>query len=279
MDNQALSVSKSITEYLQHNERLHANQQSQQIENSKLLLELQRKLEELDRKNQELAEQNKDLRDELEAIKKQQVEMNRDVITNKSDFDRMNKEVEECKTWSKLMGALTHGVSSLNDFRVQVNDQINILQVSNEKINKRLESQTAQITSFGNVASRAMDAVSSISRNQISSSRIPYRSPSTSSFFNTNFHNNQHRVHTPTQPSRIKSSHQDQTGYHHHNHLHQQLYQNNISEDDYMGSLNVDDGLSELEEAASDVIQGVTSLNELHRSFGKSSQCSDSPYQ
>lgn len=271
MDNLALSVSKSITEYLEQSEKRFLAQQSRHEQNNELVDALQARLEKLEKKCEDLMIQNTSLRDELEEVKRRENESN---ITTKSDLEKMQTRVNECSDWVRLMAALTEEVQNLNKSRDTVEKELEDMHKNQGELNKLLDEQQRQINATAATAAQAIkaarvSATQTTSRNpsyNFYNNRVPARSPSTSSFFSSEFHNNHQPINTPTPNRTYRPVHQSPTSQ----------YLNHMPKEDFLGSLDPNfNELSEISEDAECLIKNVNELNELHRSFEKNSICSD----
>ena len=264
-----MSVSKSITEFLEQNEKRFTAQQAQHEQDKRLIERLESRLTNLEKNCEELAAENNSLREELEVVKKREVEMN---ITIKADIEKMSTKVNECSEWIRLISALTQQVQDLNKSMDSVNHQVSDLHKNQNDCNKLLEEQQRQISATTNTATQALKAVR-LSPNHHSTTRppsyinnrIPVRSPSTSSFFSSEFHNNNPQAATPI-PQRYKHTHRQSPT---------NQYLNHMPRDDYLSQLDPNYELVEISESAESLIKNVETLNDLHRSFEKNSLCSD----
>lgn len=241
MDNLALSVSKSITEFLEQNEKRFVVQHTLQEQHAKSLQEFQIRIDNLEKKCEELVTENTNLRNELETVRKREEETVKDMITTKSDLDKMQASVNECNEWVRLITALTSQVQYLNESRDSVEKELKAIQKNQVEFNKQIERQQRQLNATAATAQAAATAPY----------RAPIRSPSTSSFFNGNMHS-----HSPM------PRYKPQTNHHYH-------------KEDLFGSIEANDEISEMSENAESLMKEVQVLNDLHRSFEKSSICSD----
>lgn len=291
MDNLALSLSKYVTEFLEQNERRFVKQNSLQEKHNQLLADLNNRVEQLESRNQELTTENVSLKSELEVLKKRDDTSMRDIITIKSDLEKMNAQVNECKEWVRLMTALTQEVHNLNESKKTQEKVVDNLQKNQADIKIQLDKQQRHIEATVKTAQAAAVAAASAKTSLRSSTvtsapqytiKTPSRSPSTASFFNGNM--NRLQSSTPTfKPStnNLFSSNQNHNNTHHlhnHNHIQQQFHTHELG---YNGSLeaNDDDMMSEVSEQATSLLNQVEALNDFHqRSFGGGgggSICSD----
>lgn len=266
MDNLALSVTKSITDFLEHNEKRLASQNSQLDRQNQLLIELQTKFEKLEKKCGELESENTGLRSEIQLLKQADESSSKNMIALQADLEKMQDQAKKYGDWVNVMGVLTQQVHDLNLIRDETKETINNLLINQSKLDKKIERQQRQINTVSATARAAsVSAAAAAAPSPITNAphynvinRTAVRSPSTSSFFNGN--NNSHN-----QMHRFKPQMSSNT----HNHF------NHYSNDDYLGSTDPFDEVSELSENAEELVREVKALNELQRSFEKGSICSD----
>lgn len=254
MENLALSVSKSITDFLEQNEKRFTTQHSQQEQHDQLLLKLQSKVEELDNKCNELVTENKTLKDEVQTLKQREDATSREMITTNSTLEKMQKSVDECREWVSLITALTGQCQTLNEARETTEKVIKNISKNHMTLNKMLERQQRQLDSVANQAAAAAAATASMNTPHYNFLRTPVRSPSASSFSNVNIGG-----HNPLG----RHTHQATNNNNHHRLNHQR--------EDYEGPTDVNDQISDVSECADRLYTEVKVLDELQRSFGRNS--------
>lgn len=278
MENLAFSLSKSITEFLEHNERRLVKQNSQQEKHDKLLEDLNNRVEQLETRCQELLTENRTLKGEMEVIKQREDAAARDMITIKSDLEKMHTRVDECQQWVRLMTTLAEKVHALSLASETQETKVKDLLKSQTDLTKQLEKQQKYLNATASAAQAAAAAASVRSSTTTTaphySIKTPSRSPSTASFFNGNMN----RFQSSTPRSKPAGNHLSSNLNHNNNHHihdpHQQQF--HAQELDYNGSLYANDEmLSEMSDHAESLLNHVHVLSELHqRSFGGGSTCS-----
>lgn len=264
MDNLALSVSKSITDFLQQNEKRFSEQHTQQELHNQLLIDLQAKVEQLETKCEALTTENKSLREELDTLKQREDATSKDMITTKSDLEKMHAKVNECSEWVRLITALTQQVHNLNESRDTTDKEIKTILKNQIKLDKQIERHQRQLDTTTAMAQAAAAAVATTTSSTNAPhysiiNRTPIRSPSASSFLNgnTGSHSSLANRYKPHSSSNLR---------HHYR-------------EDYAGSIDANDEISEMSENAESLLKEVQALNELHRSFERNSICSDDHQQ
>lgn len=263
MDNLALSVSKSITDFLEQNEKRFANHHNQQDQHAKLLEDLQSRIVNLEKRCEELGVENVNLKNELENAKKLQADTVEKVITTKAEMVKMQDGVEDCRSWLDLITSIASQVDELNTSRDEIlqkmeNIQKNQIELNdqNRKLKRHLQSVADMTKLQQQQQYQQAQHHHHVQHQQLHNhhhqsspfSRLPARSPSTSSFFNGNI-----PCHSP-----MPRYSQQNPMFH--------------PRDQFESLENDDDGLSV---SGEHLEREAQALRELHRSFEKSSICSE----
>lgn len=271
MDNLALSLSKSITGYLEQNETRFLEYGSQQEKHEKLLNDINKRVEQTETQWREILAENKKLKDELEVVKSSEEAAKEDIIIIKNDLKELKNEVRGIQEWVKLMSALTHEVKALKETRPD--DKIDELIKSQADLKKQFEKQKQQLRTIASTAQAAAATAASASVRSSTAStaphyniKIPSRSPSTASFFN----GDTDRLQSSTPRCKPKTNHlfnnNTNLNSNHLNHDHHNHRQFRSHDLDYSGSI---DALSEMSDLAENLMDQVHEMNGVsnNRSF------------
>lgn len=155
MDNLALSVTKSITDFLENNEKRFANQNSELERQNKLLADLQAKYEKLEKKFGELENENTNLKSEIQSLKQADDAASNDMMTFKSDLHKMQDQAKKYGDWVNVMGVLTQQVHDLNLIRDDTKRRMDEFFSKQSKLEKIIVKQQREINSVSATARAA----------------------------------------------------------------------------------------------------------------------------
>ena len=258
MENIALSVSKSITELLEHNEKRFLALQMQQDENIKSIEKCKEQSDALEKKCQDLTDENLALRETIEAMQKNESESIINQMNIRSELDKIHKSVTDLEPWVQIMNAISSQLNNLTEFRNTLEAEMKDIHSNQIDLHKNMENQQKQINlCLAAKSTNSFTTKPNISKHTYCSpyngNRLQTRSPSTSSFFSNNFHN---------MPMSQHSNHRSTPNHHR-------------LRDDFPGSSDPNCELSEISHDAESLMEGVNALEEFHRNLEKNSICSE----
>lgn len=242
MDNIADVITNALKEFLDKNERRATTQQTVQESHATLLNDLQVRLTSLENKCQELSASNVSLESKCQELNNENANLKVQVQLYKGREEELTEHVNKAKK----------DIEKLNK---HVNDEfekfILLSHASVERIKSLVSSRDDMEQRLKEIQENQNEIAKQVRRHhqQMASTtyRTPVRSPSASSFLNGNNHGSMPR-------SRLSGA-----------------YPQNM----YLDTTDVNDGISELSDHVESLKSKLDMVNDLQRSFEKSSFYSD----
>lgn len=258
MDNIEINLTRALTDFLDHNKQRSKSQQTAQEINEKALEKQQTKLESLEGKLENLhkdilgqfdalksrleesEKHNAELEKRLELSRKHEEETKKTLDGYKSDLQKMQTELSQ---WIDVTRLLSSNEVKNNDAEYKIQEELENLHKGQYGLSIALKKLQDKFTSI---------APTYPSYSDNGGYRPPMRSPSASSYLNgvSSF--------SPVPPTRKPS-------------FPSYLKQNNHQNNHPYETLDPNEEMSELSDLVERSKRGVDALNELHRSFEKSS--------